>query len=616
MDQKDTKIGFIGQGWIGKHYADNFEQRGFSVVRYAKEEPYITNGEEIKNCDIVFIAVPTPTTTDGFNGESLQEVLKLVGRGKIAVIKSTVMPGTTEMLQRENPDIFVFYIPEFLEEAKAAYDAANPNRNIIGLPIDTLEYRQKAREAIDVLPYAPYQMICSSREAELIKYGGNAWLYLKVIFINIIYDLVYKFGVKWETVRDAMGADPRIGRSHLDPIHKTGRGAGGSCLIKDFAAFSIMYKNMAGDEIGLKMLDSIKDKNIDLLLSSNKDLDILTGVYGPEILKQSPVSLAPSGKKTRCLVTGGAGFIGSNLVDELIARGDEVVIIDNLSTGKRENLNPAAEFHELDIRDLEKIKPLFEGVDYVFHLAALPRVQFSILNPIITNEVNVSGTLNMLKAAADAKVKKVIYSSSSSVYGNQEKMPLKEDMSVDPASPYALQKYLGEFYCRIFNKIYGLPTVSLRYFNAYGRRQALEGAYSLVIAVFIRQRLNNESLTITGDGEQRRDFTNIDDVVKANILAAQSPNVGRGEVINIGRGRNYSVNELAKMIGGPVVNIPPRVESHETLADNSLAKELLDWEPTVDLPDWLEEYKKEMGVNDVPEAADADMNWEESEPVI
>ena len=298
----------------------------------------------------------------------------------------------------------------------------------------------------------------------------------------------------------------------------------------------------------------------------------------------------------KCLVTGGAGFIGSNLADALIERGDEVIIIDNLTTGKRENINPKADFRETDIRDLAAIAPLFQGVDYVFHFAAFPRVQPSIEDPATANDINLNGTLNVLIAARDAGVKKVVYSASSSAYGDQTEMPLREDMPARPLSPYGLQKYAGELYCRLFSDIYGLPTVSLRYFNVYGKRQALEGAYCLVMGIFVNQRLKGEPMTITNDGNQRRDFTSVVDVVRANIMAAESKNVGQGEVINIGRGKNYSVNELARMIGGPIVYGEKRIEPKETLADNSLAKKLLGWKPTVDLPDWLEEYKKEMGL--------------------
>ena len=299
---------------------------------------------------------------------------------------------------------------------------------------------------------------------------------------------------------------------------------------------------------------------------------------------------------SKCLVTGGAGFIGSNLVDELINQGYEVAIIDNLTTGKKEYVNSKAVFHQADIRDLEKIRPLFAGVDYVFHLAAFPRVQPSIEDPATANDINLNGTLNVLLAARDAKVKKVIYSASSSAYGDQTKMPLTEDMPAHALSPYGLQKYVGELYCRLFSDIYGLPTVCLRYFNIYGRRQALEGAYCLVMGLFVNQRLKKQPMTITGDGLNRRDYTSVIDAVRANILAANSEKVGKGEVINIGRGNNYSVNELAEMIGGPAVHIEPRIEPKETLADSSLAKKLLGWEPTINLPEWLEGYKKEMGL--------------------
>jgi nucleoside-diphosphate-sugar epimerase len=298
----------------------------------------------------------------------------------------------------------------------------------------------------------------------------------------------------------------------------------------------------------------------------------------------------------KCLVTGGAGFIGSNLVDALIGRGDEVIVLDNLTTGKRENLNPKAKFYEGDMRNLAEIKPLFEGIDYVFHLAAFPRVQPSIEDPVNSNDINLNGTLNVLVAARDAKVKKLVYSASSSAYGDQPEMPLKETMPAHPLSPYGLQKYMGELYSRLFSEIYGLPTVSLRYFNVFGERQALEGAYCLVMGIFVKQRLEGKPMTIVGDGEQKRDFTYVGDVVRANILAAESDKVGKGEAINIGRGKNYSVNELAEMVGGPTEKMPSRIEPRETLADNTLAHELLGWHPLTELSEWMEGYKRKMGL--------------------
>jgi len=294
----------------------------------------------------------------------------------------------------------------------------------------------------------------------------------------------------------------------------------------------------------------------------------------------------------RILVTGGAGFIGSNLVDELINRGHQVVIIDNLSTGKKDFINPKAEFHKLDIRDLEKIKPLFKGVDYVFHLAAQPRIQPSIIDPAESHSNNVVGTLNVLVASRDAEIEKFIYSASSSAYGNQKKLPLKEDMIPKPKNPYAVFKVVGELYCKLFSELYNLPTVCLRYFNVYGPRQSCEGAYATVIGIFLRQAKAGQPLTIVGDGSQTRDFTHVRDIVRANILAMGNDKVGKGEVINIGTGKNYSINQIASMISDNIINIPARPgEVQDTLADNSLAKKLLNWQPEISLEKGIRELE-------------------------
>lgn len=301
------------------------------------------------------------------------------------------------------------------------------------------------------------------------------------------------------------------------------------------------------------------------------------------------------------LVTGGAGFIGSNLVDALIEQGHRVIVIDNLTTGKKENLNPLAEFHKLDIRDIDSIKPFFKNIDYVFHLAAQPRIQPSIQNPLESNSINLGGTLNILVCARDARVKKLIYSASSSAYGDQSQTPLTEAMNPNPKNPYALQKYVGELYCKMFNNLYGLPTACLRYFNVYGPRQSIEGAYATVIGIFLRQRFAGEPLTVVGDGTIRRDFTYVGDVVRANILAMESDEVGNAEVINIGTGKNYCINDVARLIlektdnldfkkpAEPITYIPPRLgEAKVTLADNKKAKELLRWQPGVYFEDGLQ----------------------------
>jgi len=299
----------------------------------------------------------------------------------------------------------------------------------------------------------------------------------------------------------------------------------------------------------------------------------------------------------RAIVTGGAGFIGSNLVDKLIEQGVEVIVLDDLSTGKKENINPKAEFINCDISTTSHTDLTFyvNGVDVIFHLAALARVQPSIEKPIPYHNVNVTGTHNLLTAAKAMRVKRFVFSSSSSVYGNA-KVPTSEEHPLNPISPYALHKLIGEQYCKLFSTLYDIDTVSLRYFNVYGDRMSLEGAYRLAIPIFAQQMLEGKPLTINNDGEQRRDFTYIGDVVEANILTATHPEKMNGEVFNIGNGDNYSVNELADMFGGEKQYGNKVIEPFETLADNSKARLDLNWEPTGDLPTWIQKYKQKLKI--------------------
>ena len=300
------------------------------------------------------------------------------------------------------------------------------------------------------------------------------------------------------------------------------------------------------------------------------------------------------------VVVGGAGFIGSHIVDKLVEQNHEVVIIDNLSTGKMENVNPKASVEYIDISNVNECPNMVEimsGADALFLLAAKARVQPSIENPVEYETNNTIGTLNVLKCASDAGVRRVVYSASSSAYGNTEKLPSNESDPINPLSPYGAQKYYGEVMCKMFSEVYGLETVSLRYFNIYGERQNVGGAYAMVIGIFADQKLRGEVMTINGDGEQRRDFTYVGDVVNANILASQSENVGNGEVINIGNGDNRSINDIADMIGGERIHREPVIEPKETLADNSLAEKLLGWKPTQNIEDWVPGYKKELGLD-------------------
>lgn len=278
---KKPLIGFIGQGFVGKNYADDFENRGYKVIRYAHEPVYIKNKDLIKECDIVFIAVPTPTKNNKFDSSILESTMKLIGKGKIAVIKSTVVPGITRKIQNSNKDIIVTHSPEFLSEKTAAEEAANPPRNIVGIVKDDKKNIDAAKLILSILPKSPYELICGAEDAEIIKYGHNTLGYIKIIFTNLIYDLTKSLNGDWEKVREAIIADPYVANSaYMNPVHKTGRGAGGRCFIKDFAAFRESYERvLPDDKQGIALLKAFEEKNINLLKSTNKDLDILAEVY-------------------------------------------------------------------------------------------------------------------------------------------------------------------------------------------------------------------------------------------------------------------------------------------------------------------------------------------------
>ena len=295
---------------------------------------------------------------------------------------------------------------------------------------------------------------------------------------------------------------------------------------------------------------------------------------------------------TKSLVTGGAGFIGSNLVDTLLELGHEVVCVDNESAESNEEFywNPKAYNVKADIVDYTAMKNCMTGIDYVFHLAAESRIQPAILNPIEAVTKNCVGTCTILQAAREVGVKKVIYSSTSSGYGFNEP-PNNEEQPDDCLNPYSVSKVAGEKLCKMYTNLFGLKTISFRYFNVYGERQPLKGQYAPVIGIFLRQRAADESLTIVGDGEQRRDFTHVSDVVQANILAA-TKDIDEdfyGTLFNVGNGQNYSINEIADKISDNQVNIPPRIgEARTTLANNNKLKSVLGWEPKVNLMEWIE----------------------------
>ncbi len=301
------------------------------------------------------------------------------------------------------------------------------------------------------------------------------------------------------------------------------------------------------------------------------------------------------------LVTGGAGFIGSNLVRALLADGKKVRVLDNFLTGKRENLagfsetyGDAFELVEGDLRDIEATRRAVEGVAYVLHQGALPSVPRSVADPVLSNEINVGGTLSLLVASRDAGVRRIVYAASSSAYGDTPELPKRESMAANPKSPYAAQKLAGEQYMRIFHEVYGVETISLRYFNVFGPKQDPESTYAAVIPRFITAVLSGASPTIYGDGLQTRDFTYIDNVVRANVLACEAPREACGRVVNIACGERVSLLDILEVLYGLAGRRPsPRFEParagdvRDSLADISLAKELLMYEPVVSFPDGL-----------------------------
>ena len=304
-------------------------------------------------------------------------------------------------------------------------------------------------------------------------------------------------------------------------------------------------------------------------------------------------------KMPKILVTGGAGFIGSNLTEALLQRGHFVRILDDFSTGKRENLifdkaYPSPEVIKGDIREFSTCQKAVKGIEYVFHQAALPSVQRSIEDPETSNAINVGGTLNILLAAREEKVKRVIYASSSSVYGDTPTLPKHEEMPPDPLSPYALQKYIGERYCRLFYQLYSLETIALRYFNIFGPKQDPNSLYSAVIPKFIDALLQGRPPIIFGDGEQSRDFTYIENVVQANLLAMSAEHL-HGEAINIACGKRISLNQLLNVLKeilgsklSPIYQEPRQGDVKHSLADIRKGKEILNYEPTVGIEIGLE----------------------------
>lgn len=293
------------------------------------------------------------------------------------------------------------------------------------------------------------------------------------------------------------------------------------------------------------------------------------------------------------LVTGGSGFIGSNMVEFLVENNHEVISVDDYSTGFHVNNNSKSRNYKFDlsVRNIENIKSLIQNTDYVIHMAATPNVQQSIDQPILTHKNNFDTTLNILEACRGSSVKKIVFSSTSAVYGEAKTIPVSESEPVNPMSPYGLQKLLSEKYIKMYSELYGVKGVVFRYFNVFGKRMTNKGAYKSVISVFREQYENNLPLTITNDGNQRRDFVNVFDVVQANYLACIK-DTGDFDVFNIGSGKNISVNEIAAYFPCEKTYIGKRIEPFETLCDSTKAMKTLDWKPTITVDNWLKENIK------------------------
>ena len=301
----------------------------------------------------------------------------------------------------------------------------------------------------------------------------------------------------------------------------------------------------------------------------------------------------PKKKYKKALVTGGNGFIGSHIVDALVNNEefDEIRVIDNQSSDAHEqfyfNRSPKVMNWVFDIGDYDLIKDLFKDIDVVFHLAAESRIQPAIQNPTLATKTNVNGTCNVLQAAREAGCDRVIYSSTSSAYGLKNKPPLKETMPNDCLNPYSVTKVAGEELCKMYTELFGLKTITFRYFNVYGDRQCTKGQYAPVIGLFLKQKTAGKAMTVVGDGLQTRDYTNVQDVVAANI-SAMSVKEGFGEIYNVGTGKEHTILDIVKMIGGKHKFIPERIgESRFTRADISKTKKVLNWKPTIKLKEYL-----------------------------
>ncbi len=298
MSSKKPVIGLVGHGFVGKATADNFAKRGFTVIRYALEAPYNANKEKIKEADVVFIAVPTPTTPKGHLTHIVEEAVSLVRPGAIAVIKSTVVPGTTSRIQKKYPKVIVLNNPEFLSEKTAQKDTDEPFVNVVGMPIKSAKHTKAAKLVQSIIPRAPFKMICASEEGEIYKYAHNISGYTQILTFNLMYDMAKHFKADWAIIQKAIEADPYIPTRYASPLHKSGRGAGGACFIKDFSAFAKTHQKLIGHTKASAFMKAAEAHNIALLAETDKDIALLEGVYGKPVVAKARTTKT-AGKKKR-----------------------------------------------------------------------------------------------------------------------------------------------------------------------------------------------------------------------------------------------------------------------------------------------------------------------------
>ncbi len=569
-------IGIAGVGFVGEAAQCWFEQQGYPLFLYDKHK-HIGSLEELNKADIIFLCLPTPFREGRFDDSAVWDVLERIEGEKIIVVKSTVLPGSTEEYQRKFPQHTFFMNPEFLRASTAREDFLNPNRQIVGY---TEKGEEGAQDIMSLLPPAPVRRTVRATEAEMIKYFGNLFLASRVVFANHMYDVAKKLGIDYDTVKECAGDDPRIGKSHFDIFHEGYRGYSGSCLPKDTKAFISFAERLGTDHRLFAAVDTVNEE----LLNGSK---------------------AAAKSKETILVTGGAGFIGSHVSERLLKDGHRVVCLDNFSSFydprlKEDNIKGIIRHPDFvlvrgDILDTGTLRSVFSQypIAKIVHLAALPGVRTSFgASSGNYVDVNLRGTLHLLEEAKENGVKQFVFASSSSVYGKESAMPFQEtENHLVPISPYGVTKLSAEVLCRSYHTLYGIPITVVRIFSAFGPRQRPE----LALHLFARCIKRGEEIPLLGSGEASRDITYVGDIVEgiSKALVQEFP----FEVFNLGNSRTVTVKEMIAQLAEKL-HAEPKVKQMRahvgdldiTFADISKARNMLGWEPQVSFEEGVDKF--------------------------